>query len=202
MSSWPSSSEASGRSGCPCPLTRREREAKQAQIRQEPDGATELLRGDKTASQRSPLEEWLEGRIEAHDVIVRERAVREEREYQEQMGDWDTQNVNELGGIDSRTLKTDRSTALAPELVKSYRADPRSLGRVDGIEAPHTTDVWDDYYERRLGWLRETHQRLREGGEPAPDTPSVAERASMEPISPEHRDMLKGVAVCLLSYVR
>ncbi len=185
----------------PLPLTRREREAKQAQIRQEPDSATGL-RSDKTASQRSPLEAWLEGRIEAHDMIVRERAVREEREYQEQMGDWDTQNVNELGGIDSRTLKTDRSIALAPELVKSYRTNPRSPGRVDGIEAPHTADVWDAYYERRLGWLKETLQRLRESGEPAPDTPSVAERASKEPISPEHRDMLKGVADCLLSYVR
>lgn len=118
----------------------------------------------------TPLERWLEGRVEEHAVIARERAVRGDLAYLNRMGEWDTQNVNELAGIDPHSLKVDTSTAVAPELADSYRADPRNPQQVDGIEPPHTVEIQDAYFERRLDWLKGTLRRLRENDEHATDT--------------------------------
>jgi hypothetical protein len=45
--------------------------------------------------------------------------------------------------------------------VEEYRADPRDPQRVDGIEPPHTTDLYNAYFNRRLAWLEQTLDRLR-----------------------------------------
>jgi hypothetical protein len=44
--------------------------------------------------QSSPLEEWLQRRIREAAAITRERTVRGPGAYLEEMGTWDTQNVN------------------------------------------------------------------------------------------------------------
>lgn len=161
-------------------------------------GEDETTSGDvvTTPTQRSPLEAWLESRIEAHDVIARERAVRGEKEYQKQIGDWDTQNATELGGVDTKTLRLDSSVAIAPYLFESYLNDPQNPGHKDGIAPPHTPDIWDAYYMRRLAWLKGTLKRLREGNE----RPAATQEAK-EPVSHQHRDVLKGVAHTLRPYV-
>ncbi len=64
------------------------------------------------------------------------------------MGTWDTQNVNEL-------------LERWPELVEEYRADPRDRQRIDGIERPHTTDLYIAYFNRREAWLDQALDRLR-----------------------------------------
>jgi hypothetical protein len=151
------------------------------------------------AGAMTPLERWLQGRIDEQTVIVRERRVRGDAAYLERMGAWDSQNLDELAGINPQTLQIDRAAAVAPELADSYRADPRHPGRVDGIEPPHSIDGFVAYYERRLDWLNDTLRKLRDIDEAEPP---VTEVKPEEPVSPEHRDMLKSVAASLLSYLR
>ena len=97
----------------------------------------------------TPLERWLQGRIEVAKTAARERVVRGDATYLTHMGKWDTENVDELMG------------GVAPELADSYRADPRNPEEVDGIEPPHTVTVQDAYFDRRLQWLKNTLNALR-----------------------------------------
>lgn len=108
------------------------------------------------------FEQWLQGRIAAHGLIVRDSKARSSREYLEQLGDWDVQNVNDLAGIDPESLDFDRAAAVAQDLVDGYRADPRDPERVDGIEPPHGVEQQEAYIERRLDWLRAKLRQIRD----------------------------------------
>jgi hypothetical protein len=132
----------------------------------------------------TPLERWLHGRIEIAETAARERVVRGDREYLEQMGKWDTENVSELGGLNPETLTLDRSAAIAMSLVDEYRADPRDPDkRADGIEPPHTVALQEAYFERRVEWLRKTLRALR--GDAAEET-RAAEGSGLDGWLAEH----------------
>lgn len=98
----------------------------------------------------TPLERWLKGRIEEAGRHRHERTVLGTSAWQRAMNDWEVQNVTELA-------------ADYPSLVPGYRGDPP--GHRPGLENEEA------FYERQLGWLKVTLQRLSAGAEavePAP----------------------------------
>jgi hypothetical protein len=102
----------------------------------------------------TPLEKWLQERIQAASTIERQRLVRGDKWYLRRMEQWDAKNAFELMVGPSR----------APELVDSYRAANAShLDQVDGVGPPHDLREHERYYRRRLDWLERTFKGLRKG---------------------------------------
>jgi hypothetical protein len=108
----------------------------------------------RRAGQLTPLEEWLQERIAAAATLARQRGRRGNDWYFAEMNTWDTANVNRL------LFGEEGQTALAPDLVDSYREDPRT-GHADGIYPPHDAVDQDRYYEQRKAWLESTFGELR-----------------------------------------
>jgi hypothetical protein len=111
------------------------------------------------ASQPTPLEGWLPERIEAAAMFARDRPVQGDKWYFDAMNDWDWANVNQMA------FGEEGQKALAPDLVVSYREDPRT-GHPDGFYPPHDgaekdAAEKDRYYEQRLAWLTQTLARLK-----------------------------------------
>src|ERR1019366_2436364 len=80
------------------------------------------------AQTASGLERWIVSRLSEADMIARQRDVRADAWYFNEMGDWDTANCNRLAFGD------DSHAPLAPDLIDSYRRDPRT-GQTDGMRA-------------------------------------------------------------------
>jgi len=137
------------------------------------------LAAEVEAQEASPLERWIVSRLSEADTIARQRDVRGDAWYFREIGDWDTANCNRLAFGD------ESHPPLAPDLIDSYRRDPRT-SQTDGIYPPHDTAEQDRYYEQRKTWLRETLDGLRAGTlEPPEPIPEISE---------EHRKELQEIA--------
>jgi hypothetical protein len=137
------------------------------------------LEAQVAAQTASGLERWIVSRLSEADMIARQRDVRADAWYFNEMGDWDTANCNRLAFGD------DSHAPLAPDLIDSYRRDPRT-GQTDGIYPPHDAAEQDRYYEQRKTWLRDTLDGLRAGTvEPPEPLPEISE---------DHRKELQEIA--------
>lgn len=121
---------------------------------------THWLRERVIARERSKplttLETWLQARIVAVEKIARQRPMRGDKWYIDEMGRWDFANIREMH---------DGENPVAPDLVLSYREDPRT-GHTDGIYPPQDVAEYDRYYNQRTAWIRNTFSRLRRGEGP------------------------------------
>ena len=112
----------------------------------------------------SPLEQWLEQRIEEAARHKRERVVLGSPAYRTAMNGWDFQNVNDL--LENH-----------PSLVTGYRGNPP--GHLPGVEHEEA------YYDRQLAWLTETLHKLRDGSTPAAIAGIPSETITPESIASE-----------------
>jgi hypothetical protein len=143
------------------------------------EGKVAELEAQVAAHTGSPLERWIVGRLSEADMIARQRDLRADDWYFNQMGAWDTVNCNRLAFGD------ETHAPLAPDLIGSYRRDPRT-GHTDGIYPPHDAAEQDRYYEQRKTWLRETLDGLRAGTVEPPE--------ALPEISEDHRKELQEIA--------
>lgn len=118
----------------------------------------------------TPLERWLQGRLDEHAVHARERAVRGDRAYLAAMWKWDVANIEGLYG-DPKS--NDRTSGVAPELTQSYREPP-------GFPVGATPAQQEAYYDQKVEWLK---GKLRELHDASPE--SQAQRVQAQDI----RDM-------------
>lgn len=100
-------------------------------------GQAAWLKGIIEQMNPTPLERWLEGRIDAAAVIARERSG---SAYLKAMHEWDVKNVNDLRNE-------------WPERVRAYLAHPQDPPHWDGPPSPYTSEGDAAYFERRLDWM-------------------------------------------------
>ena len=124
------------------------------------------------SSPMTELEKWLQSRIVRAEELERQRPVRGDDWYIAEMGKWDFENVQRMH---------DGDDPLAPDLVLSYREDPRS-GHTDGIYPPHDMPEHERYYRQRLAWIRNTLDRLGKGEGPSEE---AAERRRLVRVEAE-----------------
>jgi hypothetical protein len=128
----------------------------------------------------SPLEAWIQTKLDGAATIARDRHVQGDDWYFEKMGEWELALINEMA------LDKD---PVAPGLVDDYRRHPLT-GLIDGIPPPHGTQERDGYYQRRLDWLSRKVRELGTGLiEPEPA------------VSDQHREQLQSIAEGVERYI-
>jgi hypothetical protein len=119
------------------------------------------------AQQPSPFESYLTERIDAYVVLVSEREARGDDSYFAALVEWDRLNLWEFQLGDRGFRNQDHAN--------SYAAHPWHA-MSDGVFPPHTVEMREAYYERRVAWFRDRAQRLRDA---VPD----AHRAELQAIA-------------------
>jgi hypothetical protein len=116
-----------------------------------PGNATER----QSAAPPSSLEIWLADRVAKAELLSGQRSARSDDWYFEEIGEWDTENISQMH---------DGPSPVAPDLVISYREDPRT-GRPDGLAVSDdrrslVVGERERYYGQRLAWMRATLNKL------------------------------------------
>lgn len=135
-----------------------------------------------TPAPSSRLEAWIEERLQAYQLLARERPVQGDSWYFTKMGEWELATVQEMA-LDENPV--------APQLVDEFRRYRQPQG-IPGIEPPHGVPEYDEYYGRRIGWLELTLSALRSGDRQVVQV-GTSNEIRQPPIGPEHLERLRNL---------